>query len=112
MTHASIIIPTYNAESYLPPLLDALKEQSVSDFELIVIDSSSADKTVEIARGHTDNVIVIPQSEFDHGGTRAKAALAANGDILLFMTQDALPYDDHTVEYRNETKKLQVPQGL
>lgn len=66
--------------------------------ELIVIDSSSSDRTIDIAKNYTDKIIVIPQSEFDHGGTRAKAAKMAQGDILVFLTQDALPYDDYTIE--------------
>ena len=93
----SIIIPTYNAEQYLPQLLKRLKIQTVT-FELIIIDSSSTDDTVNIARGYTQNVIVIPQNEFDHGGTRTKAAKIARGEIFVFLTQDALPFDNKTIE--------------
>lgn len=94
----SIIIPTYNAQNYLVKLLDKIKNQSLADYELIIIDSSSSDKTAEIAKKYTDNVIIIPQSEFDHGGTRAKAAQIAKGEILVFLTQDALPVDNNTIE--------------
>jgi rhamnosyltransferase len=93
----SIIIPTYNAQEYLPKQLERLSEQSI-DFELIIIDSSSSDRSVEIARRYTDHIIIIPQSEFDHGGTRTKAAKRASGDIVLFLTQDALPTDNYTIE--------------
>jgi len=93
----SVIIPTYNAQEYLPELLERLKNQTVS-FELIIIDSSSSDNTVTIAREYTDNIIVIPTSEFDHGGTRTKAAKAASGDIIVFLTQDALPHENNTIE--------------
>ncbi len=93
----SVVIPTYNAEGYLPKLLERLKNQTVS-FELIIIDSSSSDNTVTIAREYTDNIIIIPTSEFDHGGTRTKAAKTASGDIIVFLTQDALPYDNNTIE--------------
>jgi len=93
----SIIIPTYNAEKYLPTLLETLKNQSVSS-ELLIIDSSSTDNTVAIARQYTDKIIVIPNEEFDHGGTRTKAAQAASGEILVFLTQDALPCDTTTIE--------------
>ena len=43
-------------------------------------------------------MIIIPQNEFDHGGTRAKAAQMATGEILVFLTQDALPYDEFSIE--------------
>ena len=93
----SIIIPTFNAENYLPKLLKNLKNQTVS-FELIIIDSSSTDNTVTIAKDYTDKIIIIPQIEFDHGGTRTKAAKVATGDIIVFLTQDALPYNDQSIE--------------
>ena len=97
MKKVSLIIPTYNAEQYLPQLLKRLKTQTVS-FELIVVDSSSTDNTVNIARKYTQDIIVIPQNEFDHGGTRTKAAKTARGEILVFLTQDALPFDAYTIE--------------
>lgn len=98
MKQTTIIIPTYNGAKYLGKLLDSINKQSIKDFELIVIDSSSKDETVKIAKKYTDNVIVIPQSEFDHGGTRAKAAKIAKGEILVFLTQDALPYNEFSIE--------------
>jgi len=94
----SIIIPTYNAENYLRKLLDGIKNQSIKDYKLIIIDSSSKDKTVQIARKYTNNITIIPQSEFDHGGTRTKAGQIAQGEILVYLTQDALPYDNQTIE--------------
>ena len=94
----SIIIPTYNAQNYLVKLLESLKNQSMDEYELIIIDSSSKDKTVEIAKKYTNNVIIIPQNEFDHGRTRAKAVQMAKGDILVFLTQDALPYNEFTIK--------------
>jgi len=98
MSLISIIIPTYNAQNYLPKLLDKLQTQTIKEYELIIIDSSSKDNTVEIAKEFTDNVIVIPQNEFDHGGTRAKAGQIAKGEILVYLTQDALPFDNKTIE--------------
>jgi len=93
----SVIIPTYNAEPYLPQLLESLKQQTIP-FELLIIDSSSTDNTVEIANKYTDTVIVIPHEEFDHGGTRTKAAKMAKGDVVIFLTQDALPCHHTTLE--------------
>ena len=79
-------------------LLKKIKTQSLKEYELIIIDSSSKDNTIELAKKYTDNVIVIPQSDFDHGGTRAKAAQIAKGDILIFLTQDSLLYDKNTIK--------------
>ena len=68
------------------------------DLELIIIDSSSHDNTVAVARSYDVEVITIPQSEFDHGGTRTLAAMEAKGDILVYLTQDALPYNEYAIE--------------
>jgi rhamnosyltransferase len=93
----SVIIPTYNAEAYLTTLLASLQKQTIP-FELIIIDSSSTDKTLEVAKEYTNHIVRIPKNEFDHGGTRTKAAKLASGELLIFLTQDALPYDNHTLE--------------
>jgi rhamnosyltransferase len=93
----SVIIPTFNAQNYLPKLLNRLSSQSI-DFELIIIDSSSSDNTIEIAKEFTSNIITIKKEHFDHGATRAKAAKVASGDIIIFLTQDALPLDNYSLE--------------
>lgn len=46
----SIIIPALNEEKYLPRLLESLTKQTLSDFEVIVVDGTSKDKTVALAR--------------------------------------------------------------
>ena len=93
----SVIIPTYNAQKYLLNLLDRLSKQTI-DFELIIIDSSSSDNTVNIAKKYTSKIITIPKIEFDHGATRSKALIEASGDIVVFLTQDALPTSNDAIE--------------
>ncbi|WP_457622818.1 glycosyltransferase family 2 protein [Persephonella sp.] len=94
----SVIIPTFNAENFLGNLLDILSKQSKKVDEIIIIDSSSTDNTIKIAKEYKTTVIKIPKEAFDHGGTRTLAARTANGDILIFLTQDALPYDNLTIK--------------
>ncbi len=94
----TIIVPTYNASKFLPSLLTKLESQTIKNYELIVVDSSSNDNTVDIAQSHRANIITIPQSEFDHGGTRTLVAKEAKGDILVYLTQDALPYNEYAIE--------------
>lgn len=61
--------------------------------ETIIVDSASDDNTVEIAKGFGAKTMVIPRRSFNHGKTRNMAAGEAEGEILVFMTQDALPFD-------------------
>ncbi len=93
----TLIIPIYNASNHLDKLLKSLQNQSVN-FEIMVVDSSSTDNSIEIVKQYIDNIAVIKKEEFDHGGTRSKFAKKADGDILVFMTQDALPFDNKSIE--------------
>lgn len=93
----SVLIPTYQAESSLGALLKILKCQRLERFEIIVVDSSSTDRTTEIAKSFGVQTYVIPKEEFDHGGTRTYLGKLANGDVLVYLTQDAIPVHDATV---------------
>ncbi len=93
----TVIIPTLNGGQRFRRLLLALKEQTVP-FELLVVDSSSADDTVAIARSFGAKTVVISREDFDHGGTRSLAVGKAHGDLVVFLTQDAVPADGHALE--------------
>ncbi|MBD2867972.1 glycosyltransferase family 2 protein [Paenibacillus arenilitoris] len=94
----SVIIPTLNAGAELTELLARLQRQTVRPHEIIIMDSESIDGTQDRAREAGVRLLSVARSEFDHGGTRNRAAEHAEGDILMFMTQDALPYDDRLIE--------------
>lgn len=90
----SLIIPTLNAGRHIEGLLSSLLLQDTRPTEIVIIDSSSDDNTVEITKKLGAKTIVIPRHTFNHGGTRNMAAEMAKGDVLVFMTQDALPADN------------------
>lgn len=95
----SVIIPTRNAEKYIDRLINKLINQTVKPLEIIIIDTFSKDDTKKICEKYDlVKFIQINDGEFDHGGTRNKAAKAATGDILIFMTQDALPQNETFIE--------------
>lgn len=87
----SVIVPTLNAGAHIETLLQRLSVQDLRPLEIIVIDSTSDDNTVEIAKRSGAKTIVIPRHTFNHGKARNMAATEAQGDHLVFMTQDALP---------------------
>jgi rhamnosyltransferase len=94
----SVIIPTLNAEKIIGEIIDALKGQSVCPKEFIIIDSGSRDHTLEIIKSKGIEPISIKKEEFHHGRTRNLGASLARGEVLVFMTQDALPYDRYLIE--------------
>jgi glycosyltransferase involved in cell wall biosynthesis len=88
----TVAIPVLNGERYLDEVLSAVRAQELDrELELLVIDSGSTDRSLEIARSHGAVVHEIPQSEFSHGGTRNMAMGLARGSHVAFLTQDATP---------------------
>ncbi len=94
----SVVIPVLNAEKDLPGLLKALSEQTLQADEIIVTDSESSDRTRQIAEAEGVRVIPVLRKEFDHGGTRDMALRASLGDIVVFLTQDAVPAESSFLE--------------
>jgi rhamnosyltransferase len=87
----SVIIPVRNGGEDLRRCLDAINRQDVGDeVETVVIDSSSADGSAELAQRLGARVEVIPLAEFNHGATRNFGAELARGEILVFTSQDAV----------------------
>ena len=82
----SIIILTLNEEEDLPPLLDSIKKQEYKDYEIIVADAGSRDKTVEIAKKY--GCIVVKGGLLPYG--RNRGADVARGDVFLFLDADVI----------------------
>jgi rhamnosyltransferase len=83
------IIPTYNGRDELARLLPSIDKQTLQ-LTLLIVDSSSQDGTQEFVRTYTQNVVIIPSSEFNHGGTRQLMAdRMCDYDVYIYMTQDA-----------------------
>jgi rhamnosyltransferase len=91
----SVVIPVKDGGADLARCLDAIRRQEVAtEVEVVVVDSGSADESVETARSRGARVHEIPAAEFGHGRTRNLGASLAEGDILVFTTQDAYAADD------------------
>jgi len=87
----SIIILTRNAGPIFHDVLTSVFDQDYSDYEVMILDSASADSTIEIARRFPVRLVNIDPGEFGHGKTRNTGARIAQGKNLVFLTQDAIP---------------------
>jgi len=97
-TSVSVIIPTYQAERTIPELLERLSGQTCPPAEIIVVDSSSDDRTAEFVSGAGCLMETIRKEDFSHGGARNLGVSLAKCEILVFMTQDALPFNSVFLE--------------
>jgi len=99
LARASILIPTKNAGPHFGELLQAVRcSEGGDEAEIIVADSESADATLEVAKSFGARVIHVEASSFNHGETRNYLASEASGEYLIFLTQDALPATEATLE--------------
>jgi len=87
----ALIVPTLNAGKIWQAWLEAFSEQTLRPKHAMVIDSGSADVTIELATKYGFQVYTIAKEHFDHGGTRQLAAdLLPEAELLIYMTQDAV----------------------
>jgi rhamnosyltransferase len=89
-----LVVPTLNAGEEWNACLQSVASQTLQPQRLVVIDSSSSDATASVAESAGFEVISIERSQFNHGGTRQWAAeYLVDCEIILFLTQDAIPAD-------------------
>lgn len=89
-----VIIPAYHPGKEFATLIKRLEKQSVPIHRIIVMNTEESmwnkewEKLSDVMEIHH-----LAKSEFDHGGTRAQAAELSDADVMIFMTQDAMPAD-------------------
>jgi len=107
----SIVIPTKNGGSDFEYTLEKIRSQEgINEIEIIVVDSGSTDKTIELAENYGSQVYTIKPEDFNHGGTRNYGAEKATGDYILFMVQDAIPIGNYWLY--NMVKVLEDDEGI
>jgi rhamnosyltransferase len=91
VSNIGIIIPTLNAAGSWLPFVSALLSQSIKPSQVLIVDSSSEDATVDLARASGFRTASINRADFNHGRTRQWAAgFFKDSEILVYLTQDAI----------------------
>lgn len=89
MPRISVIVPVYNTEKYICRCIESILKQSFSDFELILINDGSKDRSVEIIKSYVDNRIVfIDNNNNGVSETRNIGIKAAKGEYIQFVDSD------------------------
>jgi len=86
----SVIIPTYNAERYLPDAIDSVLAQTCPAGEIIVVDDGSSDGTPRVAERYGSRVRWLPQENQGSGAARNRGIEASRGELLAFLDADDL----------------------
>ncbi len=101
----SVIIPLYNKENYIERCLKSVLNQTIIDFELIIVDDNSTDNSLEIAKRINDNrIIIIERKKRGHGGYAARNIGIKNAkyDYVSFLDAD----DEWNPDYLKNIQQL------
>ena len=96
---ADIVIPVYRPGAELGELLSRLADQTILAGKIILMNTEEAHFPAELPERY-ENVEVhhVTKQEFDHGGTRDQGIRLSEADVVICLTQDAMPADEHLVE--------------
>ncbi len=91
MPTISIIVPIYNVEKYLSRCIESIFAQSFVDFELILVDDGSSDRSGELCDEYAakdSRIVVLHQENSGQAAARNKALDIAKGDYIAFVDSD------------------------
>lgn len=92
MKTVGVAIPTLNSAHHLPYCLPPLIQSPLKP-KILIVDSSSSDGTVTLAKQFGVETLVIPRSSFNHGLTRELARKTLQTDIVVMATPDAYAFN-------------------
>ncbi len=104
---ASIIIPVYNTEAFLPECIDSvLKQRDASSMEIILVNDGSPDGSLQICKKYeqeNENITVIDKKNEGAAVARNVGVEQARGEYLLFMDSD-----DYYLDIDGQKKTLRI----
>lgn len=98
----SIAIRTYNEEKHLGQVLESLQNQTYRNFEILILDSGSTDRTREIAQAYGIRVDRIPKAAFNYSAASNRLVESARGDIVCFLSGHSVPVRDTYLQELND----------
>ena len=92
----SVIMPSYNSEEFIAESINSVLAQTYENFELLIVDDCSTDKTIEVVKGFNDDRIKLFVNERNSGAavSRNRAIREATGKWIAFLDSDDLWFSD------------------
>ncbi len=106
-TAISVVIPALNEEKYIGNTLRTLMKQRFKNFETIVVDNRSTDRTGKIARSFS-GVKVVLEKKRGIASARNAGAKVARGDVILFLDADTRPSEELLQHYHRAFRNPRV----
>ncbi len=94
MPKVSVILPAYNGEKFIAAAIDSALNQTYKDFEIIVVNDGSTDRTAEILSKYGGKIRVISQANGGIAKARNVAIDNSKGEYLAFLDQDDIWLED------------------
>ena len=94
----TILIRTKNEEKYIEETLRRIFSQRCKDFEVIVVDSGSKDRTLEIVNKFAIRLLKIPPEKFSYGYALNFGIKNAIGEVIINLSAHAIPANDKWLE--------------
>jgi rhamnosyltransferase len=98
---ASVVVRAKNKQATIERTLRAVRAQTVPA-QVIVVDSGSTDRTLEIARLYDAEIVETPPAEFSYGRALNIGAEHAHGDIVFALSAHSAPHGDQWIEWSLE----------
>lgn len=89
--NCSIVIRAYNESKHIGRLLDGIRQQTITDVEIILVDSGSTDATVRVAESFGARVVHIPSAEFTFGRSLNLGIQAARRELVVIASAHVYP---------------------
>jgi rhamnosyltransferase len=89
--NCSLVIRAYNESRHLPRLLEGVRQQTVRDVEIILVDSGSTDDTVKIAESYGAKVVHIAPADFTFGRSLNLGIAASTRELVAIALGACLP---------------------
>lgn len=108
----SIIIPTYNRAGLVGATIESVLAQSFREFEIVVVDDGSTDRTPEVLQAFGKKIVAIRQDNRGAEAARHHGAALAQGQYLALLDSDDLLLPDALAIYARAIHSIGAPQLL
>ena len=119
---ASVLIANFNNEKYLSQCIESILKQSYRNVEIIVLDDSSDDKSLDVLKKYENKIVVLKKKEpktniasYDQSKSYHECAKIASGEIIFFCDSDDFFKEnkiEKVIDLFNENNEIKVVYDL